>query len=66
MTLSERLTEVHVRAMRLYRRRQDVEAQIQQLQQQSRAIDIALVKTDGEIDLLETLLAAEQEASRGV
>lgn len=63
LTLQERLTDAHQRAMRLYLRRQDVEAQKQQLAQQAQAIDVALVRTDGEIVVLESLIA--EEASRG-
>lgn len=59
MTLQERLVDAQTRAMRLYLRRQEVEAQRQQLAQQAQAIDLAMVKSDGEIALLETLIASE-------
>lgn len=64
MTLQERLVDAHQRAARLYLRRQEVESQRHQLTQQAQALDVALVKTDGEIETLQSLLV--EEASRGV
>lgn len=57
MTLQERLTETHARATRLYLQRQQVEAQRQAIAQQAQALDLALVRTDGEVELLERLIA---------
>ena len=66
MTLHERLTETHARAMRFYLQRQQVEVQRQQLQAQAQALDLALVKTDGEIAVLESLIAADKAVPDGV
>ena len=65
MTLTERLNDAHERARKLYLRRQDVQGQIAAAQQHAQAIDVALVKTDGEIAVLEQLIA-EQAAQNGV
>lgn len=60
MTLQERVTETQAHAARLYLRRQEIETQRQHLTQQAHAVDIALVKLDGELELLERLIAAEK------
>ena len=59
MTLQERVTETQARASRLYLRRQEIETQRQALSQQGQAVDLALVRTDGELELLAQLIAAE-------
>lgn len=64
MTTRERLLDAQTRAMQLYLRRQEVEGQRQTLQQQAQALDVALVRTDGEIAVLNALIA--EEASSGV
>ena len=66
MTLAERLTATHAKAARLYLRRQDIEVQRQQLTQQAQALDVALVKTDGEVAMLEALIEAEKAVVDGV
>lgn len=66
MTLADRLMDAQTRAMRLYLRRQELQGQAQMVAQQAQACDLALVKTDGEIETLQALMAAEQEATRGV
>jgi hypothetical protein len=65
MTLAERLNDAHERARKLYLRRQDVQAQLAQVHQHAQALDLALVKSDGEIAVLEQLIA-EQGAPNGV
>lgn len=60
MTLQERLAAEHVTATRLYLRRQEVEAQRQALAQQAQQIDLALVRSDGVVELLQALIAAEK------
>lgn len=57
MTLVERLADAHTRAMRAYLQRQQLEAQRQQLQIAIVQCEQALLTTDGEIALLEALIA---------
>lgn len=66
MTLSERLAETHQRAARLYLQRQQLEAQRQQIAALAAQCEQALLKTDGEVELLESLMAAEKGGSDGV
>ena len=57
MTLADRLADAHQRSVALYLRRQLIEAQRQQLQQQAQACDVQLVTLDGEITVLTALMA---------
>ena len=59
MTLRDRHTAAHAAAIKLYLYRQTLEQQYQQIQQQRQACDLALVKSDGAIELLEALIAAD-------
>lgn len=59
MTLTERLAACHQSSVALYLRRQEVETQRQQLQRQATLIDQNLVELDGQISLLNELVAAE-------
>jgi len=65
MTLQERLADAQATATRLYLRRQEVEAARQRIAQEAQQIDLALVKSDGAIDVLQQLIAAEQAEPRG-
>lgn len=58
-SLQARLTETHAKAARLYLRRQEIEQQRQQIAHQATLCDQALVKTDGEIELLNALIAVD-------
>lgn len=64
MTLTERLADAHQRSVALYLRRQQIEAQRQQVAQQAALCDQALVKADGEIELLERMLAEDAATAR--
>lgn len=66
MTLSARLTETHARAARLYLQRQDLELQRQHLTATIAQCEQAMLKTDGEVDVLTALLAAEKGGGDGV
>lgn len=55
------LAAAHARAVSLYLRRQDVQAQIQSWQQQAVQVDRELVRSDGEIAALEAVLALPNE-----
>ena len=58
-TLTERRDSAHQRSVALYLQRQSVEAQRQQMVQQAQAIDLELVRLDGEIRLLDALIAED-------
>ena len=59
MTLEERLTAAHARSTSLYLERQRIEAARQQLTLRAQETDFALVKLDGEIEVLDALIAAQ-------
>ncbi len=59
-TIPERIAETQAKAMRLYLQRQQVEQQRQSLQSQAAAIEQAMLRTDGELELLEKLNTAEK------
>jgi hypothetical protein len=65
MTLPERLADAQTRAMRLYLQRQQIEAQRQHFAQQSVLCDQAMLKSDGEIALIETLIAESAGTGQG-
>jgi len=65
MTLNERLGETHQRAARLYLQRQDLEQQRQALQAKAVQVEQALLKTDGEVELLQALIAEQQQQKGG-
>lgn len=58
-SLQDRLDHAHQRSVALYLQRQQVEAQRQACAQQAQAIDLELVKLDGEIRVLEALIRGE-------
>ncbi len=65
-SISDRLADAETRARKLYTQRTQLEEQRQQIQvaaqqnaQQARAIDMELVKIDGETELLEKLIKEE-------
>jgi hypothetical protein len=60
VTLSERLVAAHATAMRLYLRRQEIEAQRARVMQDAMQCDQSLLRSDGEIALLESLIAEER------
>ena len=69
MTLQQRLDAAQFKSVRLYLRRVEIEEQKQaltnqmsQLMSQARQVDADLVRMDGEIDLLDALIA---EGSNG-
>ncbi len=62
MTLADRLTDAHTRAMRAYLERQRLEGERQQLALAIQSCEHRMLQTDGEIALLEALIA---EAPRG-
>jgi hypothetical protein len=62
MTLTERLTDAQAHATTLYLRRQEVESERQRLGHVAQQIDLSLVKSDGAIELLQQLIAAEPKA----
>ncbi len=62
MTLADRLTDAHTRAMRAYLDRQRLEGQRQQLALAIQQCEQVMLQTDGEIALVESLIA---EASGG-
>lgn len=62
MTLGERLADAHTRAMRAYLERQQLEGQRQHLALAIQQCEHRLLQTDGEIAVLEALIA---EAPRG-
>ncbi len=57
MTLEDRLTAAHARSTTLYLDRQRIEAARQQLTLRAQETDWALIKLDGEIELLQALIA---------
>ena len=57
MSAQSRLTLAHQRSVALYLQRQQIEAKRQQLTQQAQAIEVELVQLDGEIRVLEALIA---------
>ena len=70
MTITERLADANQRSVKLYLQRTQIEEQKQMLQAQGQqlvgqgmAIDRDLLKLDGEIDLLTSMLADEAKAS---
>jgi hypothetical protein len=52
MTLAERLADAHQRSVALYLQRQQLEQQRQTVLQQIALCEQALLKSDGEIDVL--------------
>lgn len=56
MTIQDRLTDANARSAHLYLQRQQLEYQLQQIQIERTKIDMALMKLDGEIELLNQLL----------
>jgi hypothetical protein len=66
VTLQERLTETHARAARLYLQRQQIEQQRQQLNVSAAQAEQAMLKTDGEIELLDRLIAEQKGGTDGV
>lgn len=52
MTLQERLDDALQRSVKLYLQRQNIEAQRNQLTMAAQQCEMALVKTDGEIETL--------------
>ena len=58
-SLQAKLTETHAKAARLYLRRQELEQQRQAVAQQALLCEQAMLKTDGEVELLERLIAEE-------
>jgi len=70
VTITERLADANQRSVKLYLQRTQIEEQKQMLQAQGQqlvgqgmAIDRDLLKLDGEIDLLTSMLADEAKAS---
>lgn len=70
MTLQERLADAHQRSVALYLKRNELEEQKAQLQNQGqylmnqgRAIDMDLVKLDGEIKVLTALIKEAGQAN---
>ncbi len=59
MTLADRLADAQQRSVKLYLQRSQIQEQAQQVRSAGVQLDMALVKLDGEIDLL-TALIAEQ------
>ncbi len=59
MTLAERITETQARAARLYLQRQSLEASRQAVGAQIAAVEQSMLKTDGELELLDVLSKAE-------
>jgi len=57
MSAQSRLMLAHQRSVALYLQRQQIEAKRQQLTQQAQAIEVELVQLDGEIRVLEALIA---------
>ena len=66
MTLQERLTEAHAKAAKLYLQRQSIELQRATFAQQATLVDRALLKSDGEIEALEALIASEKGVPDGL
>lgn len=56
MTIQERLDSTQQRSVAAYLRRQQIEAQRQQLTQAAQQTDLELIRYDGEIDVLTALL----------
>ena len=65
MTLTERLTDAHRRAAALYLDRQQIEAHRQRINQDAQQCELAMVRTDGEVELLTKMIAEEQKAADG-
>jgi hypothetical protein len=57
VTLEERLTAAQARSVTLYLDRQALEASRQQLVLRAQETDFALLRLDGEIELLQALIA---------
>lgn len=57
MTLQERLAAEQAKAVQLYGQRQEIEAQKHRLLQHAQGLDLALMKSDGAIELLQALIA---------
>jgi hypothetical protein len=60
MTLTERLAAAQSASVKLYLQRQQLEQQFQQIQLMRIECDQALLKSDGEIDVLTQLVKLEQ------
>jgi hypothetical protein len=57
MMLSERLADAHQRSVKLYLQRQQIQEQLIATQRAAAQCDQLLVKADGEIEILEALIA---------
>lgn len=57
MTLQERLNTLHAKAARLYLQRQQIQANVNHWQRQAAEADQDLLRSDGEIALVESMIA---------
>jgi hypothetical protein len=64
MTIQELINEANARSIKLYLTRQQLASNAQQINLQSQQVDMELLKIDGEIEVLQKLLADEQNNAK--